>query len=265
MTIRCLPRAVLLVGSLVLSIMVRGAHAQSPSAPYVSACAACPGDLNNDQMVTVDELITAANAALNGCGQPWSSLLQTGQTQCDQGNGTLGTCPGLPAGQDGAVQAGVVLSYTDNGDGTISDNSSGLMWEKLSNDASIHNVNNTYTWSDAFTVKIAALNTTPCFAGRCDWRLPNRRELDSLVYSGAAVLTLAPSFATLCSEPCTVTTCSCAQGDYYWSSTSWQDNGTNAWAVNYQDGSVLPFDKTTPYYVRAVRGGLPPAASGSGS
>jgi hypothetical protein len=35
--------------------------------------------------------------------------------------------------------------------------------------------------ADGSRVKIAALNTQPCLAGHCDWRLPNRRELDSLV------------------------------------------------------------------------------------
>ncbi len=260
MAIRCLLRPLALLGvfSLVLPVTVCSARAQSP-------CAACPGDLNNDHKVTVDELVTAANAALNGCGPPLSSLLQTGETQCDQGDGTLGACPGSPPGQDGAVQAGVPLSYMDNGDGTISDNSTGLMWEKLSNDASIHNVDQTYTWSDAFTVKIKALNTTPCFAGHCDWRLPNRHELESLVYEGQTVLPIVDVFTTPCMSPCTVTTCSCTKDNYYWSSTTFPSSADSAWTVGFFVGDVQGFSKSIPsYYVRAVRGGLPPASVGIG-
>jgi hypothetical protein len=64
--------------------------------------------------------------AVRGGGRP----LKTVQTQCDQGSGALGACPGVPAGQDGWLQKGLARSYTDNGDGTITDNKTGLMWEK---------------------------------------------------------------------------------------------------------------------------------------
>ncbi|MFT4570072.1 MAG: hypothetical protein ACI91F_000942, partial [Candidatus Binatia bacterium] len=52
-------------------------------------------------------------------------------------------------GSDGDVQAGAVLSYTDNGDGTITDNNTGLMWEKKDDNPTptIHDIDNTYTWS----------------------------------------------------------------------------------------------------------------------
>ena len=46
--------------------------------------------------------------------------------------GTVIPCAGT--GQDGDIQAGATLSYTDNGDGTITDNNTGLMWEKKSDD-----------------------------------------------------------------------------------------------------------------------------------
>jgi hypothetical protein len=40
-------------------------------------------------------------------------------------------------------------AYVDNGDGTITDSKTGLMWEKLSDDGSIHDWDATYTWADA--------------------------------------------------------------------------------------------------------------------
>lgn len=52
-------------------------------------------------------------------------------------------------GSDGAVQAGRALSYTDNGDGTITDNVTGLMWEKKDDSGGIHDKDNDYTWSGA--------------------------------------------------------------------------------------------------------------------
>jgi hypothetical protein len=257
MSIHCVSGFRLLGLSLVLSLTVgHGAYAAS----------SCPGDDNHNGVVTIDEIILAVNAALNGCTGPAQScgLLRTGQTECDQGAGTLKkVCPGSPPGQDGAVQAGVALSYTDNGDGTITDNATGLTWEKQSSDGTIHDESNTYTWEEAFTRKIAALNTpSSCFAGHCDWRLPNRRELDSLVDTGRFAPAVNPLFynATTCTPECTVKTCSCTQFDgiYYWSSTSQQDPGSPnfAWAVDFNQGVIEYYDKTLPLYARAVRGGL---------
>ncbi len=258
MAIRFVPRCVLLPGvlSIALLIGVRGAHA-------ASSCSTCPGDLNNDGVVTIDELVRAVNSALYGCPTPGptqsSTLLSTGQTQCDDGSGTLETCPGSPRGQDAEIQAGAPLAYTDNGDGTVSDTVSGLMWEKLSSDGGIHDVNQTYTWVNAFSAKIAALNTSPCFAGHCDWRVPNRRELESLVDLGRVTPAVDPAFNTACTPGCTVMSCSCTQSDTpYWSSTSYQDPTAPgvAWAVEENVGIVNAFDKTNPNHVRAVRGGL---------
>ena len=44
------------------------------------------------------------------------------------------------------MQAGATLSYTDNSDGTITDNNTGLMWEKKDDSGGIHDQDNTYTW-----------------------------------------------------------------------------------------------------------------------
>ena len=70
--------------------------------------------------------------------------------------GTAGIVPAQPlktgqttaygTGSDGDLQKGASRSFTDNGDGTITDNTTGLMWEKKSDDGSIHDKDNTYTW-----------------------------------------------------------------------------------------------------------------------
>jgi len=63
--------------------------------------------------------------------------------------------------------------FTDNGDGTVTDNFTGLVWQQAVSSS-------TYTWEDALGF-VNTLNTTGGFAGKTDWRLPNIRELFSLV------------------------------------------------------------------------------------
>ena len=103
------------------------------------------------------------------------------------------------------------LRFMDNGNGTVTDTQSGLMWEvKLANDdpkctavsPDIRCVDARYNWSDLtdgdrtnpdgtiFTVFLAGLNqdialdrddiNAGCFANHCDWRLPKMSELISI-------------------------------------------------------------------------------------
>ena len=63
-------------------------------------------------------------------------LPQTGQTTCWDKNGNVIPCAGT--GQDGDIQAGVAWPnprFTDNGDGTVTDNLTGLMWTQNANPA----------------------------------------------------------------------------------------------------------------------------------
>jgi hypothetical protein len=195
-------------------------------------------------------------AALNGapCGLT-NGVKETGQGQCDQGAGTLGSCPGSPAGQDGAVNSGPFRTYTDNGDGTITDHATGLMWEKLSSDGSIHDYGDcAHIWYTAGT-KIATLNGTS-FAGHNDWRLPNINELETLVNYGTTDPAIDTAFNSGCVANCTVTTCSCTLPGRYWSSTTAQISQGMAWMVDLIDGSNGWYSKNNGYCVRAVRGGL---------
>lgn len=180
----------------------------------------------------------------------------TGQTGCWSGFGVPLLCAGT--GQDGDVQAGATLSFVDNGDGTITDTNTGLMWEKLSDDGSIHDWDNLYTWEDAFAVKIAGLNSSS-FAGHSDWRVPNKRELQSFVddsVPGPPGPTVPAAFDNGCSAGCTVTTCSCTKADGYWSSTTAAAFVGSAHGVSYLNGASGTNYKTGVAPVRGVRGGL---------
>jgi hypothetical protein len=131
------------------------------------------------------------------------------------------------------------------------------MWEKLSDDGSIHDKDLEFSWSDAFSVKLAALNGGAGFAGHVDWRVPNVKELWSLVNYGVAAgaPTAHPAFNTGCAPGCSIASCSCISGFDHWSSTTWPLDKSEALYVFFSVGSVSAFPKTTLNHVRAVRGG----------
>jgi len=98
----------------------------------------CP---TTDDQATLQDCIAAhANrvaAALSrgsACDAAVTGLPATGQTTS------------YGAGSDGDLRAGIALSYTNNGDGTITDDNTGLMWEKKDDSGGIHDKDNTYTW-----------------------------------------------------------------------------------------------------------------------
>jgi hypothetical protein len=197
---------------------------------------------------------------------------------------------------DGVVNASCGGRFVDNGDGTITDPATGLMWEKKddNNAGGLHDVHNTYTWSStgidpdgtAFTVFLNTMNnycdgdeTTSCTAdadctgignGLCghagyrDWRLPEvhqdggAEELELLIdLSQAGAPYTFTEFRSPCSPLCTVLTCSCTASLLpYWSATSWASYPFHAWLVTFHDGHVWHSVKSNSPYVRAVRGGL---------
>ena len=216
----------------------------------------CCGDCNGDGQVTIDEILKAVNRALGGTCTSQSGgqrFPATGQTSCWDPNGTVIACSGT--GQDGQIQAGGALAYVDNGDGTITDLNTHLMWEKKSADGSIHGWDNPYTWAGAFTTFIVGLNAGGGFAGHTDWRLPNVKELQGIINYQNVVPPVSAAFNANCAPGCTVTTCSCTQSGGYWSSTTYQLGPNSAWSVFFLDGGMNGNDKRDGLSVRAVRGG----------
>jgi len=175
------------------------------------------------------------------------------------------THTGATVRDDGFVKAGGPLSYHDNGDGTISDLNTGLMWEKKSADGSDHDVSKTFVWSSALTDTvwdwINAINTEVGngigFAGFNDWRLPNVRELQSILDFGRLLPAVDPVFNNNVSTGCTVLTCS-ATAQFYWSSTTVATVDIDAWTVDFSVSHNVAALKTGSHSVRAVRGGCVP-------
>jgi Protein of unknown function (DUF1566)/Collagen triple helix repeat (20 copies) len=183
--------------------------------------------------------------------------------------GPAGTALTCTAGTPYLVIAGGTLAcqprFVDNSDQTVTDNNTGLMWEKKSAAGSgdVHQVNNVYTWSattppDAtgtlythFLQTLNGLNFTggaPCFAGHCDWRIPSTGELRSILSATERGCTSSP-----CIDPVFGPT----QAFPYWSSSSVASSpgGAGVWVVGFADGSVGSSNKFNAFYARAVRGG----------
>lgn len=146
--------------------------------------------------------------------------------------------------------------FRDNGDGTATDRLTGLQWEQKTNDGSVHDTGNAYTWTagqmaadgTAYASFLATLNGAGCFANHCDWRLPTIAELQ-----------------TILPEPYPCTTSPCIDQGMFgptpiagdWAATTYVGNPSEAWGVAFQTGNVFHSAKNAHfYYVRAVRAGL---------
>jgi hypothetical protein len=182
-------------------------------------------------------------------------VVDTGQSYCYDAAISI-PCPemgGAYFGQD-AQYAGNPPAYSDNGDGTVTDANTGLMWVKDPG------VKMTYDQAVAGT---AAFN----LGGYSDWRLPTIHELYSLVHfsgidpgdcaSADACPDLLPFIDT---AYFTFQYGQAEEGDpwsdaAYLSSTPYAGSGGLVFGVNFADGRVKGYpaqDKT--YFVRYVRG-----------
>jgi hypothetical protein len=126
----------------------------------------------------------------------------------------------------------------------VRDDVTRLVWEVKTDDDTIHDRDNTYTWQNAQDVLIAQLNSDN-FGGYSDWRLPTIKELSSLVHADV----FSPAINTAYFPQ--------SMSSVYWSSTTCAFNTDDAWYVNFSTGYVYCCSKTnSPFnYVRAVRGG----------
>jgi hypothetical protein len=156
-------------------------------------------------------------------------------------------------GDDGDLQKGVLWSsprFTDNSDGTVTDNLTGLVWLKNANRFGIR------IWLDALSDCNSLADdgvhlTDASQVG--DWYLPNINELISLIHWGYH----SPSVSN------TTGNGRWSQGNpfsnvrstFYWSSTSGAYYTERAWLVDFHHGDVLDAARTVNLYVWCVRGG----------
>jgi hypothetical protein len=175
------------------------------------------------------------------------ALPGTGQVKCYDAAGTETGCAGT--GQDGEHSINP-MSFTDNGDGTVTDNVTGLMWN--SGDDGV-----TFNWYEATGTADATFNiggaTDVCgnltLAGHSDWRLPNKTELMGIANYG----TYDPAIDTAYFPG--------VYASFYWSSTTYASLPSSAWYAHFYDSQANVFEKFNNFNVRCVRGSSYPSSS----
>ncbi len=158
------------------------------------------------------------------------SKLNEPEPEYDVGVPKTGQTTTYATGDDGNLQMGAAWPnprFTDNGDGTVTDNLTGLMWVQNAQKGG------GVTWYNAIIACDGYV-----LAGYDDWRLPNVRELHSL--TDYETLSLPEGHPFL------------RYNGYYWTSTS---DPIYAFAVG-NDGWVRGFDKPYDFiFYWPVRGG----------
>ena len=264
---------------------------QSSDQICTMSLATCDSDLStsNSNLSICNSNLGTCNSSLSTCNSNLSSCKASAQKFPATGEeGDI-----YPAADDGALQKGSRLSYTGNGDGTITDNNTKLMWEAkdgcdgASSASDLHDGDNFYQWAGqcspggalcesnadctspqtckimdgqgtGYTIFswVAALNEAK-FAGYGDWRIPNVRELQSIVDYGLVDPAIDFAFSTGGTGGCMppLPNPGVREEGNYWSSSSQRGILNNAWQVSFFLGIVNSTGMFSQGYVRAVRGG----------
>ena len=156
------------------------------------------------------------------------------------------------AGDDGTYEAGWLKgrlnannrtrfsAETRGGDDIVLDRATGLMWPADGNAAGANN-GALSNWTNGI-IYANGLN----FAGFTDWRLPNAKELVSLFHFAAGGVGVPKIDGDFFVNIAT----------WYWSSTTFLDNTTKAYRVNFPEAQLYFTLKTSGIYMLCVRKGL---------
>ena len=131
--------------------------------------------------------------------------------------------------------------YTNHGNGTVTDNATGLMWQRCAIGQSGNDCTGSarsFTWEEALA---EAANSN--HAGFSDWRLPNIKELHSLVardrYDPAININAFPN----------------TPSNWHWSTSPSAIDADNAWILDFEYGYGYNRRHYIGDHVRLVRGG----------
>ncbi|MCP4165254.1 MAG: DUF1566 domain-containing protein [Chloroflexi bacterium] len=212
-------------------------------------------------------ILFAALTILNQAGSALTAsefsylIVDTRQTNCYDDTQAI-VCPEEGQayyGQD-AQHAGVQPSYVDNGDGTVTDLNTGLMWQQTPD------LENKATYTEA----VAGVDTF-ALAGYDDWRLPTIKELYSLMdFSGSTGMTEATSVPFIDTDYFDFEYGDESSGErfidaQYWTSTEYvgatYNGDATVFGVNFADGRIKGYPRDTgpggkpmTNFVRYVRG-----------
>ena len=169
--------------------------------------------------------------------------LQTGQNSCHSQDGHSIPCAG--SGQDGEIRTGLAwpVPRFQGQDGLVLDRLTGLVWPQDANLAEYP-----LTWPEALEY-VARLNEARLL-GHADWRLPNRRELRSLVSHQTRRPALPDPHPFINVFP-----------GWYWTSTTAAISPAHAWYVDMDGGRMFFGGKDQSFLVWPVRGRSPVLAA----
>jgi hypothetical protein len=231
-----------------------------------------------------------AGCAYDTSGCVTEHLPATGQTTSygsgDDGDLQLGAMLAFVDNTDGTISdtnTGLMWEKKVALDGGTTDCSS-----EAGSCANPHDADNRYTWtagSTAFdgtlvTIFLEQMNDRcsedsavactvnadcsvpggPCgFAGYRDWRVPNYKELGTILNLEESTPAVSDEFhGVSCAAACVDVTdpaCSCTKSDFHFTSTTYADNDIHAWIIDMLNGYADLNLKTDYEYARAVRGG----------
>ena len=176
------------------------------------------------------------------------AIVETGQESCYDADGNVMSPPAAGEafyGQDAQFEQ-ASFSFVDNGDGTVTDSVTGLMWQKAPNPVS-------YTWQGAIdyceSLELADYD---------DWRAPSLKELFS-------ISNFSEGWPYLNTDYFDIAGSSVSKDEQFWTSNFYYVGTTHggqesAFGVNHGTGHIKAYPANTPgpmgNYVRAVRGNV---------
>ena len=238
-------------------VVLFGVAAQAQTRVVVVPMGGATGDAVAADVVAGKTFSSKAGKGLTGVRSP-GVLGKTGQTLCYDPACTVAPCNPVACagtGEDGESQTGEAVSprFVNNGNGTVTDNLTGLIWLREGNCTIFFAGDVTGVNPRPWEKALAAAQQLA--AGYCDlsdgsvagdWRLPNLRELQSLIDYSQFDPSLPPGHPFLNTV-----------SSSYWSSTTNAYFTDYAWVMSFDggDSGILRKSDIISYYVRAVRGG----------
>jgi hypothetical protein len=208
------------------------------------------GDVNGDGAYDVSDAVYFLNWRFLGGPVPTpivhGGLSATGQAKCYDAAGAETDCKNVNyPGQDSFYLAGSSSKdrFEANKNGFVTDTLTGLMWQKGPVDIDGNGLIDENDFLDWQAALWYCKNLS--FAGYDDWRLPNLRELQSIVNYGREESALYQEFWG-----------SLPSNAWVWSSTSLTTVPVQAWVVYFDGGISQTTEKSNRLPFRAVRGGL---------
>jgi hypothetical protein len=191
-----------------------------------------------DKMIISSSDADHSQVIVNIAGNTSFLFPDTGYTKCHDAD-----CP--PPGNPEATDGSYLInppSQSSNGDGTVSDNNTGLMWQQADDNQAYNWYKASGTYHKRYNRNTSDVCGSLTLGGYTDWRLPAIKELESIVHYGKSGPSIDSSAFSNTKSNC------------YWSADSYAANPTSGWVVSFDSGQITQNTKESNCYARCVRG-----------